>query len=272
MKSPKELALNAKLLEAIEKLHLSERAGKVIKTALEDAEIQALQEYANNVSIVRLHYNDHGPVHMRTVAYNTVIMMGLLHEAGIKTSLEAEEFGDFEDSLTALVLAANLHDIGMAVSRQDHEVHSEILANPILDRLLVPACAGNVQQQMMLKSLALECIFGHMGNRVIHSLEAGVILIADGCDMTKGRARIPMALSAGNVRVGDIHKISANSIEEVRIFRGREKPIHIEVHMSSEVGLFQIEEVLLGKIAASTAKSYIELFAQVNQAEQRQYL
>jgi metal-dependent HD superfamily phosphatase/phosphodiesterase len=111
-----------------------------------------------------------------------------------------------------------------------------------------------------------------MGNRIIHSLEAGVILIADGCDMTKGRARIPMALSGGSARVGDIHKISANSIEEVRILRGNEKPIHIEVLMSSEVGLFQVEEVLLGKIAASTAKNYIELYAQVNQAEQRRYL
>jgi metal-dependent HD superfamily phosphatase/phosphodiesterase len=124
----------------------------------------------------------------------------------------------------------------------------------------------------MLKSLATECIFGHMGNRVIHSLEAGVILVADGCDMTKGRARIPMAISGGAARMGDIHKISANSIEGVRILAGAEKPIHIEILMSSEVGLFQVEEVLLGKIAASTAKSHIELYAQVNQEEKRRYL
>jgi metal-dependent HD superfamily phosphatase/phosphodiesterase len=271
MKSPKELTLNTKLIETVGALNLSGRSLGVIKKALEDGEIQALQEYANTVSIVRLHYNDHGPVHMRTVAYNSIVMMGLLHDAGIKTSLQTEDCGDFDDSLTALVLAAVLHDIGMSVSRQDHEVHSEILANPILERLLLPAYE-NVQKRMMIKSLALECIFGHMGNRVIHSLEAGVILIADGCDMTKGRARIPIALSGGSARVGDIHKISANSIEEVRILRGNEKPIHIEVIMSSEVGLFQVEEVLLGKIAASTAKNYIELYAQVNQAEQRRYL
>jgi metal-dependent HD superfamily phosphatase/phosphodiesterase len=124
----------------------------------------------------------------------------------------------------------------------------------------------------MLKSLATECIFGHMGNRIIHSLEAGVLLIADGCDMTKGRARIPMALSGNAARVGDIHKLSANSIEEVRILAGAEKPIHIEVIMSSQVGLFQVEEILLGKIAASTVKNYTELYAQVNQDEKRRYL
>jgi metal-dependent HD superfamily phosphatase/phosphodiesterase len=42
--------------------------------------------------------------------------------------------------------------------------------------------------------------------------------------------------------------------------------------MSSEVGLFQGEDVLLGKIAASPAKSYVELYAQVNDEEPRRYL
>jgi metal-dependent HD superfamily phosphatase/phosphodiesterase len=101
-------------------------------------------------------------------------------------------------------------------------------------------------------------------------LEAGVLLIADGCDMTKGRARIPMVLSEGP-RVGDIHKYSANSIEEVRILPGKEKPIHVKVLMSSEVGLFQVEEVLLGKIAASPAKGYVELYAEVQGGKLKKY-
>ncbi len=36
-------------------------------------------------------------------------------------------------------------------------------------------------------------------------------LIADGCDMERGRARIPMMLNTES-RVGDIHKYSATSI------------------------------------------------------------
>jgi metal-dependent HD superfamily phosphatase/phosphodiesterase len=272
MRSAKELQLDTRIIEAIEGLNLSGKALKAARAVLEDEEVHAVQEYANIVSIMRLHFNYHGPVHMRTVAYNTIIMMGLLRNAGIKTSLETEECGDFEDSLTAAILASTLHDIGMSVSRQEHEVHSEILAAPHLERFLAAAYKGDTRKRVMLKSLATECIFGHMGNRIIHSLEAGVILIADGCDMTKGRARIPIALSVGAVRVGDIHKISANSIEEVRILAGTEKPIHIEVRMSSQVGLFQVEEVLLGKIAASTVKNHIELYAQVNQDEKRRYL
>jgi metal-dependent HD superfamily phosphatase/phosphodiesterase len=131
--------------------------------------------------------------------------------------------------------------------------------------------AGNTEKRVMVRSLALEGITGHMGNRIIHSLEAGIVQVADGCDMERGRARIPLALSEGP-RVGDIHQYSANSIEAVRLSAGREKPIRIEVSMSSEVGLFQVEEVLLGKIAASTAKGYIELYALLNSGESKRYL
>ncbi|MDR1099982.1 MAG: phosphohydrolase [Treponema sp.] len=271
MRSPKELVLDNKIIETLNTLILPGTAARAVKLLMEDNEIQALQEYANTVSIKRLGYNDHGPVHMRTVALNAIIMMGLLRQAGIPTSLETEECGSFEDSLTAVLIAAILHDIGMSVSRQDHELHSVYLAYPIVDRILKKIYPGDITRQVIVRSLAQEGISGHMGNRTIHSLEAGVILVADGCDMKKGRARIPMAL-AGSPRVGDIHKYSANSIEDVRIQAGKEKPIRIEVLMSSEVGLFQIEEVLLGKIAASTAKTYIELYAQVNNEEPKQYL
>jgi metal-dependent HD superfamily phosphatase/phosphodiesterase len=263
--------MDSKIIETINSLVPAGAAIKAAQIIMGDDEIQSLQEYANTVSIKRLGYNDHGPVHMRTVALNAVIMMGILRQAGIQTSLETEECGAFEDSLTAVLIAASLHDLGMSIGRQDHELHSAYIAYPIIDRILKEIYSGDIARRVMIRSLALEGISGHMGNRVIHSLEAGVILVADGCDMKKGRARIPMALSSGP-RVGDIHQYSANSIEEVRIQAGKEKPIRIEVLMSSEIGLFQVEEVLLGKIAASTAKSYIELYAVVKNDEPKKYL
>ena len=271
MKSPKELSLDRKLLAAVEALDPAGRAVKITELLLADGEVHAMQEYANNVSIKRLGYNDHGPVHMRKVALNAVVMMGLLKQAGIKTSLETEEVGDFEDGLVAILLASFLHDLGMTIGRQDHELHSAYLAYPILDRLLREVYGEEVQRRVVIRSLATEGIIGHMGGRKIHSLEAGVILLADGCDMEKGRARIPMSLG-NEPRVGDIHKYSANSIEDVKLSAGTEKPIRIDVSMSSEVGFFQVEEVLLGKVASSTAKSYIELYAGVLQGEMKRYL
>jgi metal-dependent HD superfamily phosphatase/phosphodiesterase len=198
-------------------------------------------------------------------------MLGLLRDAKIQTSLEKEECGSFEDSLTAVLLASILHDIGMSIGRQDHELHSSYLAYPIIDRLLARVFPDSIEKRVIIRSMAVEGISGHMGNRTIYSLEAGVILVADGCDMQKGRARIPMALSE-HPKVGDIHKYSANSIEDVSIGKGKEKPIRIDVSMSTEVGLFQVEEVLLQKIAASTAKIYIELYAQVRENEPKRYL
>jgi metal-dependent HD superfamily phosphatase/phosphodiesterase len=271
MKSPKELSLDKKLISAVEELDASGLPSRIAGLLLTDPEVHAMQEYANTVSIKRLGYNDHGPVHMRKVALNAVVMMGLLKKAGIRTSLETEEAGDFDDSLVAVLLASFLHDLGMTIGRQDHELHSAYLAYPILDRLLKEIYHDSIQKLVVARSLAIEGIVGHMANRKIHSVEAGVILIADGCDMEKGRARIPIALAA-EPRVGDIHKYSANSIEDVALSAGAERPIRIDVSMSSEVGFFQVEEILLGKIASSTAKGYIELYAKVVNGEEKRYM
>ncbi|GAB1483926.1 HD domain-containing protein [Treponema sp.] len=271
MKSPKELSIDKKLINTVLELDPEGRASETIAMLLADPEIHAMQEYANNVSIKRLGYNDHGPVHMRKVALNATVMMGLLKQAGIKTSLETEEVGDFDDGLVAVLLASFLHDLGMTIGRQDHELHSAYLSYPLLDRLLLQIYKDDIQRRVVVRSLTLEGIIGHMGGRKIHSLEAGVILVADGCDMEKGRARIPMALG-NEPRVGDIHKYSANSIEEVHLSAGAEKAIRIDVFMSSEVGFFQVEEVLLGKIAASTVKMHIELYAGIQGGESKRYL
>lgn len=268
MKSPKELTIEKKLLAIV---NPDKPSGKLTALLVEDEEIQLMQEYANSVSIIRLGYNDHGPVHMRQVARNAVVMMNLLREANIKTSLEREKVGTFEESLCAVILASFLHDLGMAVGREDHELFSANLALPIIDRIVKKVFPHELQKQVTVRSLALEGIVGHMANRKIHSIEAGIILVADGCDMEKGRARIPMAL-ATEPRMGDIHKYSSNSIESVEISKGEKRPIRISVAMSSDVGYFQVEEVLFPKINSSPVKPLVELVAQVNNGEAKHYL
>ena len=278
MKSPKEISIDKKITEALESLRndTPEKDTLPLKTAEElmaDPEVEAVQNYANDVSIMRLGFNDHGPVHMRTVCLNAIFMLSILHKAGIKTSLQTEEAGTFADSVTAVVLASFLHDFGMSIGRQDHELYSVFLALPIIERILGKLIPGdeNLTRRVVIRSIAMEGIVGHMGTRKIHSVEAGLILIADGCDMTKGRARIPMVLDNAP-KVGDIHKYSANSIESVEITAGEQKPIRIQVTMSAEVGFFQIEEILLQKISCSPAKQYVELLAGVTGSEMKQYL
>jgi len=271
LKSSKENDIDSKLINMVSALKLSGKALKGLEWLLANEEVQSSQEYANTVSIIRLGFNDHGPVHMRMVARNAVLMLDLLKQAGINTSLEEDGCGDFEDSLLAVIISSMLHDIGMGMGRQEHEVNSTILSMPIIEKLLADVYHADIYKRMMLRAISLEGIRGHMGNISISSLEAGVVQIADGCDMTKGRARIPIAIAAAS-KTGHIHQYSASSIEEVRIYTGSEKPIRIDVHMSSEVGLFQVEEVLLTKIATSTAKGYIELYAMVNNNIEKRYL
>jgi metal-dependent HD superfamily phosphatase/phosphodiesterase len=271
MKSPRELSIDIKLIDMVEAFGLSGKAMEGLKIMLASEEIQAIQEFANTVSIVRLGFNDHGPVHMRTVTHNAVVMMELLRNAGIKTTLEDNNCGEFEDSLLSVMMGTMLHDIGMGMGRQNHEHHSTFLAMPIIDSILEKVYQDDWHKKVMIRSVALEGIAGHMGTIAISSLEAGIVQVADGCDMTKGRARIPIALQ-GAPRAGHIHQFSANSIEEVRISKGFEKPIHIDVIMSSEVGLFQVEEVLMHKISESTAKQHIELYAQVGDNAAKRYL
>ncbi|WP_320130746.1 phosphohydrolase [uncultured Sphaerochaeta sp.] len=268
MKSPKEHILDRHLLGLLDQGKPSYQLGKLL---VSDPEIGAIQDFANTVSIKRLNYNDHGPVHMRQVAYNSVQMLSLLQDAGIKGSMETEESGTFDDSVCAVMLAAFLHDLGMSVSRTDHEITGIIIARPIMERLLKEVFPNDLGKQVAIISVATEGILGHMANRRINSIEAGLLLVADGCDMEKGRARIPMSISSAP-KTGDIHKYSANSIEKVTIRKGEHKPILVDVDMSSDVGFFQIEEVLLPKIVMSPAKQYVAVFAGVVGQPKKQYL
>ena len=268
MKSIKELSTETKILDRLKNIPI---CLEMVKYLFADEELQEMQEYANNVSIRRLGYNDHGPVHMRQVVGNAIKMLNILHDAGIRTSLEIEETGNFEDSMCAVILAGLMHDLGMAIGRQGHEEMSVLLAQPIIDRTLMHIFPDNLHRRVIIKSVATEAIIGHMSSRKIHSIEAGILLIADGCDMTKGRARIPMAINT-TPKVGDIHKYSANAINRIGIHRGERKPIKIDIEMSGDVGFFQIEEVLLPKIDSSPAKEYVELYAGVAGQERKCYL
>ncbi len=266
MKSPKEISLEKKIRKKLK--------GRTLEAAailFQDPEIKLLQDYANTVSIKRLGFNDHGPVHMRTVALNGITIVNLLHTGGIQLTLEQEDIGTVEDSSVAILMAAFLHDVGMTVGRDGHENAGAILAMPILNRMLDILYRKEPDKQIILRSLVIECILGHMATQQIHSREAGVILIADGCDMEKGRARIPILLSTES-RVGDIHKYSSASIEKVRIDQGKKRPVRIEVDMNDSIGFYQIEEVLFRKIKASPIKEFIELYAWVIGKEMKCYL
>ena len=246
----------------------AEEAGRFL---MEDWETGCLQEYANHVSIKRLNYNDHGPVHMRKVARNALKMVNILDTASIPFAIQEEGLGDLEDVQIVVFAAAFLHDIGMGIGREGHEQNAALLAQPVLNRLFREVYPQSREKQIMARCMVMEGIIGHMATRRVHTPEAGVILIADGCDMEQGRARIPMRIQH-EPKVGDIHQYSAASINSVRIETGDEKPLRIEVKMKASVGFFQVEEVLFPKIEMSPVKQHLELYAGVKGGQRKRYL
>lgn len=277
-KSPKEIQVEEKITGLVTKIVNEQTFGDELPLRLwnylqSNQEIAAIQDYANIVSIGRLGLNDHGPVHMKIVCRNALKMLSILHTAGIQTSLEKENIGTFADSVTAVMLASLLHDSGMTIGRNGHELYSGIISYSIIEKVLSQLLpeTSNILRWTIIRSIAMEGIIGHMATHPIHSIEAGIILISDGCDMTKGRARIPLEIPSKPTE-GDIHKYSANAIEKVKIGRGNECPLKIEVHMRAEVGFFQVEEVLIPKIQSSPAKSLLELYAGVEGEEMKRYM
>ncbi|MBN2789683.1 MAG: phosphohydrolase, partial [Candidatus Delongbacteria bacterium] len=143
MTSPKQTALDKALLKGIE--------GKVLMTAellLADKDIAILQDYANNVSITRLNFNDHGPVHMRQVAINAVKIIKLMDESGIKFNLETEKIGSFEDSMIVVLIASFLHDIGMSIGRDGHERMTITLTTGIIENILKKVYSKDLFKQL----------------------------------------------------------------------------------------------------------------------------
>ncbi|MFQ5569014.1 MAG: phosphohydrolase [Rhodothermales bacterium] len=264
--SVKEERINEALLDRSEG-----RIRMLLESLLSDEALHVNQSYANVVSVRRLGYNDHGPVHARLVTYNALKILRLLHEKGISTSLQSEEVADYEASQVVVALGAFLHDFGMGVAREAHEWHSLTLGDHYIRHYLNLLYPDDLALREVLRATVHEAIVGHMAKVRIHSIEAGVVLVADGTDMARGRSRIPQLLERDPV-VGDMHRFSASAVTRIDIGAGEQKPVRITIAMNNETGLFQVEEVLMTKVKASPIMPYLEVCAVVGDEAPRFYL
>jgi len=247
--------LNKKILNLLKSKEL-----KVLyKTIINDNEVKILTKMANNVTIGRLGFNDHGPIHSKIVTLNALKLLNLLKKAGIKPTIIKEKWGTFEDSQAVLIISTYLHDIGCTINRKDHDKFGTMLAEPIARNFLELYKKKNV---IKLLPFVLEGILCHLGKYPSTSIEAGIVAVSDGCDMTKGRSRIPFEIGKH-----DIHAYSAKAIDEVKITNGKKKPIKIQVKMNSSAGVFQVEKIMLEKVANSSIKDYIEIISIIKDGE-----
>lgn len=238
-----------------EKAKGQKKLSKALNLLLKNDYIRGLQDEANKVSIVRMGYNDHGPVHGRIVAYNALKIYDLLE--GMKGSAEMEELGDSEDSKVCILMGAFLHDTGISVVREGHNLIGLIITRNVVEEILSKIYKDEYKVAR-LASLVSESILCHTGDYQATSLEAKIVESADGTDCSKGRARIPFHIASP-----DIHKFSVIAIEKVNIKKGEKKPVRIEIDMENPAGIFQTEEILLKKIKDAQMEKYIEIIANI---------
>jgi metal-dependent HD superfamily phosphatase/phosphodiesterase len=110
----------------------------------------------------------------------------------------------------------------------------------------------------------LHAMISHRSDLQPLTLEASVVRVGDALDMEKGRARIPF--SAGSV---NIHSVSALAIDKVRIEKGDERPIRVEICMNNSAGIYQIDELLRDKIAKTSIRDKMTIVIQVPKEEKR---
>ena len=247
-------------------MKVSTKGNKKLTALLEgingDLELQQLWEAANINAVRRLGMSDHGPVHIQIVANGCVKILRLLVAAGVETSGVSEHGLTNEDAEVIVVLAACLHDIGMAVHRDNHENFSLMLGYPKARQLL----AGLYDEPNLttVVSEVLHAIIAHRWDVQPLSLEAGVLKVADALDMTQGRSRIPFESGAVN-----IHSVSAQAIEAVKIEKGEELPVRLDILLNNSAGIFQVDELLKRKLANSTLAPYVEVVAHLEGEEHK---
>lgn len=235
---------------------------RLVERINDDAELLQLWKSANINAVDRCGISDHGEVHIRIVANAALKILRLLVEAEIEPSVVTHHGLTASDAEVIVVLAACLHDVGIAVHRDDHERYSLILAYPKARQLL----AGLYEEPILTTVVAevLHAVIAHRADVRCLTIEAGVLKVADALDMSQGRSRIPF--EAGQV---NIHSVSALAVEAVNIQKGKERPVQVDIRLGNSAGIFQVDALLKAKLKNSTLAPYVEVVAHIESETER---
>jgi metal-dependent HD superfamily phosphatase/phosphodiesterase len=237
----------------------------VIDKVKKDAKLQSYWRISNVMAIDRMGFTDHGPTHIKIVANLALKLLRVLVKRQIKPSIVTNYNMNNEDAEVVVVLGSIFHDLGMIVTRNDHEKYSTFIALEFIEKCLTPIYT--IEERAIMSSEVLHAIVAHEEPNKPLTLEAGIVGIADALDMEAGRARIPF--EAGKI---DIHAVSALSIEKVQIIEDAEKPITIKITMSNSAGVFQIDELLKPRIEKSGLEDHFHVIAEITGEEERKII
>ena len=231
-----------------------ERLNEILPVVISDPEIVTYLEAQNVNAVTRKRYSDHGTKHIEIVRNRALRLYELLKRAGVTFNGATEQGLDESFEPVILVLAATLHDVGHVVHRDSHSYYSIPLAADILDRLL-PDLYGT-ETAVRVKAEVLHAILCHHTAETPLTREAGVIRIADGLDMERGRSRIPYEHGGRG-----INTLSSQAIQNVRLMEGDGTPVLVEIEMINAAGVYQVDNLLKAKLSESLLEDEIRIVA-----------
>src|SRR5450756_1293591 len=158
---------------------------RLYESIMSDPRIMAQWDLANYIAVVKLGFNDHGPIHAQVVAAAAMQMMQLLLQRGVGVDVIQSGAGDLDDAHAVVLAGILLHDIGNQIHRVNHEAFSLTLAQPIVERHFAPIYTDPEQLQTMI-GFTLSTIACHDCNPPPLTMEGAVVAVADATDMTKG--------------------------------------------------------------------------------------
>jgi len=236
---------------------------QVIDNVKKDVRLWTFWRCSNVMAIDRMGYTDHGPTHVKIVANSALRILRILIDNKVVPGIVKNYGMKNDDAEVVVVLGSIFHDLGMIITREEHEKFGALLSIEFVEKLLQQIYTE--EERAIIASEVSHTIISHDEQpKKPLTVEAGVVAVADALDMEKGRARIPF--EAGKV---DIHSVSALSIERVEILEGKEKPVMIRITMSNPAGVFQIDQLLRPRIENSGLQGYIYVVGEVTGGEER---
>jgi metal-dependent HD superfamily phosphatase/phosphodiesterase len=240
----------------------NEKLESLLKIINEDVELQQLWKCANVNAVDRCGISDHGEVHIRIVANAALKLLRILIKGGVEPSVVKHHAMDVADAEVIVVLAACIHDLGIAIHRDDHERYSLILGYPKARQILQRIYQD--PQLTLMTAEVMHAVIAHNVDQTCLTIEAGILKVADTLDMTMGRSRIPFEAGVVN-----IHSVSAQAVASVDIAEGEKCPIRLKINLANSAGIFQVDEMLRRKLLSSNIKDYVEIVVSIDGPTER---
>ena len=229
-----------------------ERVNEILAAILDDEEVTAYLDAQNINPVDRMNYNDHGTKHVELVRNRALSLYELLKRGGVDCNGARQQGLNEADEPVIIALAAVLHDIGHVVHRDSHPYYSIPLAADLLDRFLPEFY--DTPEKVRLKGEVLHAILCHHTPETPLTVEAGILRVADGLDMERGRSRSPYERGGRG-----INTVSSQAIERVRLREGDDVPVLVEIEMTNAAGVYQIDDLLGAKVEDSGLEPHLEI-------------